>query len=325
MKQRVFAPVPEPEKAKVKNKLGVRIPTQSLPTRDTAPPSSEMSQPTSGAPEIKPHEGDYIVIDARLVDQNRYPPRQLYHDDAIKIIADSIRDNGQRDAIHVMPHPDKPGRFIVGDGWTRVQAIRSYSINEYKILARIHQGTSEREISWLGFDQNEQRSEQTDYDRAMFFISQKANGAQWDEIAEKSGISKSRMSHFAAYEKLPAQLSYLVKMNTAKLSARAAYFLSQAVANHGEEVAERLAQRFVDEDRPQSWLESQAGKDSSEKIKPDADKKARLPKVTFQKALGDGGYVRQRANGQVELVLKAAEDRSAELLKAIQQVIQNFE
>ncbi len=321
MKQRKFAPVEEiPAQAEPKHKLAVSMPLQAMPSRATkAEPQG--AEPPSPAPEItevaQDDQAQFILINARHIDQNTYPPRQLYSEEAIKVLADSIREHGQRDAIHVIPHPDKSGHYIIGDGWTRVQAIRAYEINDGMVLARVHHNLSEVQASWLGFAQNEERSAQTDFDRAMFFLSQRKSGTSWESIATSAGFSKSRMSHFAAFERLSPDLSLLARNHAEKITSRAAYYLVLLQGNLGEVAALKVANKFVLEDRPQAWLAEQAEK------KPTVEAVKR-PGVEFKKKLGDG-FIRRREDGRVDLSFKVPMERAEEFDKAIEELLLKFQ
>ena len=54
------------------------------------------------------------------------------------------------------------------------------------LLAEIHEGLSLREAAWFGYEQNEGREQQSDYDRAMFHEKLLADGETAEELARRS-------------------------------------------------------------------------------------------------------------------------------------------
>lgn len=262
---------------------------------------------------------EFRVIDARLVDQNINPPRQLYSDYAIQSLAESLKADGQRDPIHVIPHPSKPGRFIIGDGWTRVQAVRAYNINNCEVLACIHLNLNEIEASWLGYNQNEKRTPPTDYDRSVFYKELNRNGMSWEEIAERSGVSKAQISNFAAYERLPSELIALVKQHPEKISANAARLMARLNDEAGEATAIKIGQRFVNSDHTVAWLREQLEAVVDRAAAP----RRKANSVAFQRKFQAGHY-RQRSNGQVELNVVIPPSRIEEFNTGIQELLKSY-
>lgn len=290
MKQREFRPVDESNAGATissrplrTNKLTVSMPMPALA------PIEERAQDETA------HHEEFTLVDVRLIEQNANPPRLLYSAEAIDSLAESIEQDGQRDPVHLIPHPTREGRFIIGDGWTRVQAIRSRSLNDNKVLARIHLGLSEEEAAWLGYSQNEDRSQLTDYDKAAYYSSWHAQGRSWEDIAQKAGVSKTLMSFYSAFSKLPADVALLAKLNPQKITANVASILCRAATLKGDIAALRLATQFIEGDHPRKWLESHVESMTVER-------KRSHNAIRYQKAYGDGFY-KQRADGQVEAKL----------------------
>lgn len=316
MKSRTFAPIPEdksqestspkPKRQSVLDRISKKMPLRPMPAYSE---DEEQYEKSVSAFEIDDHSVDLVLLDARLIEQNSHPPRQIHTEEAIKELADSIRKDGQRDAIHVIPHPEKPGRYIIGDGWTRVQAICAYDINNTTVLTRIHQEMSEEEVAWLGYAQNEERKQHTDYDRAVFFSGWMKSGMQGKEIAERTGISPTLLSFYAAFNKLPPEALVLVKNNTDKVSATAAHLLYRILELSDEAHLMRTLHAFIEQDKPRTWL-----KDVLEKL-PNQSKAAtttRQPqprKTMFRKDFANNGVYKQRSDGRIELTLTVEADK----------------
>lgn len=327
-KERTFSPVPSAEgtpPARKGSKLAVPfvLPKLQNQHRDTDPVLEDSAQtvavqqesisgPTDdpySPPSIQPsHEdGGYILIDAGLIDQNAHPPRTLYLDDNIKSVAESMQLSGQRDAIHVIPHPDKPGRFIIGDGWTRVLATRSYNINDNKVLAKVHFGLTEEQASWLGYSQNKDRSPPTDLDLAHYYQGWHANGMPWEDIADRAGVSKSLMSYYASFNRLDPEILSLAKAAPLKFTANAAFHLSRLQQQAGRDSAMGMANRFLQNDLSIKQLKENVD-DALERLGRQKSKRESSNKVMLQRAF-PGGHFRQRLNGLVEMSATVPEDR----------------
>ncbi len=307
MKQRVFRPVEESvntptvsSKIVKENRLAVKMPLPEFSNDQASVVGGDAVLPDRAEAQLK-------MIDARHVIQNSHPPRQLYTDDAIKVIAESIKMDGQRDPIHVIEHPTRPGHFIIGDGWTRVQAVRSYEINDCQILARVHSGLSEEQASWLGYAQNESRSQHTDFDRAMFFQGWHNSGLKWEEISKRTGLSKTLLSFYASYEKLPAEILSAARNFPEKITATVAQQLARAAELSDESKAMLLTSRFISGDMPQKWLKDEVAKLSVEK-KP----REHRPAVSFQRRFGVDGAYKQRSDGRVEMMVAIPLERTDE-------------
>lgn len=316
MKQRVFRPVedasaaaPVTSKPARVNRLAVKMPLPEFSNAPVTTPAYESNAKADATVEAQESASGMQLqfIDARLVDQNAHPPRQIYSDDAIKSMAETIQRDGQRDPIHVIRHPSRRGHFIIGDGWTRVQAIRSYEINNCQVLARIHDGLTEEQASWLGYGQNENRSQHTDFDRAMFYQGWHKSGLAWEEIAKRTGLSKTLLSFYASYEKLPVELLTTARNFPEKITATVAQQLVRAVELSDEVKAGLLVSRFISGDMPQRWLKDEVIKLSSAK-KPRTHK----PAVNFQQRIGSTGAYKQRTDGHIELTATIATDRAEE-------------
>jgi ParB family chromosome partitioning protein len=236
-------------------------------------------------------------IDVMSVDENCYPPRHQYSDSAIMEIADSILANGQRDAIHVIPHPTRPGRFIVGDGWTRVQAIRAKNIQGLKVKAIVHHHMNEEEAAWLGYAENEERQAHTDFDRAMFFKTFREKGWTWERISDATHVPVGTLYPYGNYDSLDVDLLDYAKRFSGKVTVNAVALLKRLTDLRGPEYALNICKSFVEEDQTFRWLK--------EKIQAAADSAShrsgrKKSQVNFQRRYASGSF-RLRIDGQVEI------------------------
>ncbi|TXH84706.1 ParB/RepB/Spo0J family partition protein [Thauera aminoaromatica] len=197
------------------------------------------------------------MIPINLIDENPFAPREVYTSEMIERRASALREQGQNDPIHVIPHPDLPGRYIISDGWTRVQACKAHKVLD-ELLAEIHDDLSVEEAAWLGFHQNEQREMHCDLDRAQFFEKMHANGMTATDIARRSNVSETAVSFLRSFSKLDDSVISVVKKNPKRLGMNEAYYLAQLQEHSGPEAAANLAMEYIDpeaeEKRPRAWL-----------------------------------------------------------------------
>lgn len=193
------------------------------------------------------------LIDIALIDPNPLAPREVYTPQMILARAEALRTQGQHDPIHVMPHAEMPGRYIICDGWTRVQACRDHQVM-HQLLAEIHENMTLEESAWFGYQQNEEREQHCDLDRAMFYEKLIAAGETAAEVARRAGLSKQHMSSFRSFAKLPEDVLDIVRSDPRRFGANAVYQINKVCERVGLKQAVRLASRFAEESRTYSWL-----------------------------------------------------------------------
>lgn len=196
-------------------------------------------------------------IPIHLIDPHPIAPREIYTPEMISERAEDLRTQGQHDPIHVIPNPNVDGRYIICDGWTRVLACVQHKIFD-KLLAEIHSDLDLRESAWFGYQQNEGRTQQCDFDLAMFYAKLLENGESAAEIARRHKRSKTQMSFYKAFTELPTTILELVKANKDKFGATAAYHLAAIHNKCGEEIAVKTACEFIADDKSVRWLATQA-------------------------------------------------------------------
>jgi ParB family transcriptional regulator, chromosome partitioning protein len=221
--------------------------------------ASPMTAPVIEAPTQAMNSGsvrNLTTIGVHLIDPNPLAPREVYTPEMILNRAEDLRAQGQHDPIHVIPHPNATGRFIICDGWTRVQACREHKVFE-SLLAEIHTEFGVQESAWFGYEQNEGRSQHCDLDRAMFYEKLIAAGESPAEVARRAKVSKTMMSFYRAYAKLPEDVLEVIRMHPHKFGATVAYQLAKLYDKAGIRKAVALANKYAAEDQPQRWLTNQ--------------------------------------------------------------------
>ena len=201
---------------------------------------------------------DIRELDIDLIDPNPLAPREVYTNAMIRAMADALTEQGQHDAIHVIPNLDTPGRYIICDGWTRVQACKKHYILGGKLLAEIHHELTVEESAWFGYQQNEGRNQHFDVDRGLFYAKLIEAGQSQTEIARRTNLSKSLMSFYLSYSKLPEPVLDLILDRPERFGATAAYHLAKFFLDNKNLAAILdLAQQFAVEGHSVRWLAAQ--------------------------------------------------------------------
>ena len=238
------------------------IPGSGAPAASSTAPEA-LSSPIERQPQEVPAAAfnsgngrNLAMIEVHLIDPNPLAPREVYTPEMILQRAEDLRSQGQHDPIHVIPNPDAAGRFIICDGWTRVQACREHKVFG-ALLAEIHSNLGMQESAWFGYEQNEGRSQHCDLDRAMFYEKLIAAGESAAEIARRAKLSKTMMTFYRAYSKLPEDVLDIVRQHPHKFGATEAYQLSKLHDKAGIRKAVALASKYASEDQTQRWLTNQ--------------------------------------------------------------------
>lgn len=242
-----------------KPELRIPFPQFSNKPRQPSPETADdarIDAPTLAEPSALDSTRNMKVIGVHLIDPNPLAPREVYTPQMILERAEDLRSQGQHDPIHVIANPDAPGRFIICDGWTRVQACREHKVFE-SLLAEIHDGLSLRDSAWFGYEQNEGRAQQCDLDRALFYEKLIAAGESAAEIARRAKVSKTMMSFYRAYARLPHDILDIARQYPEKFGATEAYQLFRLFDKCGLRKAVILAGKYAAENQTVRWLTNQ--------------------------------------------------------------------
>lgn len=237
--------------------IGPGVPLMQF-SNDPAP-QSLTSTPAASSPGTSTTQTTRNIreIDVDLIDPNPLAPREVYTSQMVRSLADALADQGQHDPIHVFPNPDALGRFIICDGWTRVQACRKHGVLGGKLLAEIHQNLTFQESAWFGYQQNEGRSQHFDIDRGLFYAKLIKSGQSQTEIARRAKLSKTLMSFYLSYHKLPESVLDVVRDRPERFGATAAWHLSKFLEKFGSDATLILALQFAEEMHSVRWLAAQ--------------------------------------------------------------------
>jgi ParB family chromosome partitioning protein len=274
--------------------------------------------PTPASPSATPDSPnetgrDIRLIDPTLIDPNPLAPREVYTAEMIRVRAEELKTQGQRDPIHVIPNPAAPGRFIIADGWTRVQACLDHKALE-KLLAEVHQELSLESSAWLGWENNEGRSAHTDIDRGLFFSKMLERGQTATEIAAKAKISESAMTFFRAYARLPIEVMAIMREHPERFGSLVAYNILRLTEKNGTPAAIELIGKYLKEGHGARWITAQV-----KALLATPSPRATPPQQTSVKY--QNGYLKTRADGRVEVAIHVAPEKLDEFSKALEMLL----
>jgi ParB family chromosome partitioning protein len=260
------------------------------------------NQPTVSSTGLQNETGrDIRLLDVDLIDPNPLAPREVYTAEMIQTRAEELKSQGQRDPIHVIPNPDAIGRFIIADGWTRVQACLKHQALE-KILAEIHSDLSLESSAWLGWENNEGRAAHTDIDRGLFFAKLMEHGEIAAEIAEKAKISEAAMTYFKAYAKLPPEVLSVMREYPAKFGSLVAYNVQRIAEKLGTDDALNLIGRYIKDDHNTRWIIGQVKALLATPV-------TRIVPAQQRSLKYRNGYLKTRSDGRVEVAIHVAPEK----------------
>lgn len=265
-------------------------------------------------PSVTPEQAsgrDLRYIPVQLIDPNPLAPREVYTPQMIRDRADALRDQGQHDPIHVIPNPEAPGRFVIADGWTRVQACVDHKVLD-RLLAQVHSDLSMEDAAWFGYQQNEEREQHCDLDRAMFYAKMIQAGTPATVVAKRAGKSKPLMTHYTAIAKLPEPVLAIMREAPAKFGSNVGYQLYRIFEAKGQARAVTLAQRYKDEDQTVRWLVGQA-----EGILTPTHGK---PKTQTKNWRFENGYLKQRGDS-IEMQVHVPPERREQFAAALETLL----
>lgn len=170
--------------------------------------------------------------------------RQTFPDEDIEELAQSMREHGQKDPAIAMPHPERPGEWLLLSSHKRKLALQRAGIKKIKLLPH---------APVFGFDRFKLSSElnkhtrETAVDQALSWQIQLEKGyvASLDELATRLELQKSQVSKIMAFTKLPGPVLAEIKKHPRAFGAAAGYLLSQLVSLASEREVLELVEGVI--------------------------------------------------------------------------------
>lgn len=168
---------------------------------------------------------------------NRFQPRKEFDEEALRELADSIRENGIIQPLAVRKNPDIDGEFEIIAGERRWRAAILAGLEEVPVIIL---DFNDQEASQAALIENIQRKNLNPIEEAEAFqaLIDQFNLTQ-DELSKQIGKSRSHIANALRLLKLPTNVIDMVR--SGKLSAGHARSLI------GKEDSEELATKIVEE------------------------------------------------------------------------------
>ncbi|WOB11214.1 ParB/RepB/Spo0J family partition protein [Piscinibacter gummiphilus] len=154
--------------------------------------------------------------------------RQTFPDEDIEELAQSMREHGQKDPARAMPHPERPGEWLLLSSHKRKLALQRAGIKTIKLLPHAPVYGFDRYV--LSTELNRHTAE-TALDQALSWQIQLRKGyvASLDEIASKLKLQKSQVSKIMAFTKLPETVLAEIRKHPRAFGPATGQLLSQLV------------------------------------------------------------------------------------------------
>ncbi|MGW4640852.1 ParB/RepB/Spo0J family partition protein [Sphaerisporangium sp. NPDC004334] len=227
--------------------LGALIPTGPIveaPSQPTAAPAEP--RPADDGP--KPVAGAYFLeIPVKSIIPNARQPRDIFDDEALRELADSIGEVGLLQPIVVRAADDDRYELIMGE--RRWRASKLLGMTEIPAIVR---STQDDEMLREALIENLQREQLNALEEAAAYRQLLDDfGATHEQLAQRVGRSRSHITNTLRLMNLPANVQKRVAAGTISAGhARALLTLSDPAAQEhlaGRIVAEGLSVRTVEE------------------------------------------------------------------------------
>lgn len=171
--------------------------------------------------------GSLIEVGLNQVKESPFNPRHFYIARRLEDLIPSIAEQGQQQAIHVVPDYDRPGEFFLHDGGRRVRALRA--LKHAKARATVVDVPIGIQSYKLGYELNTRRDNQTPFDNAVKWTYLLENGhfSSQKELAETLGQDESTVSQTLTIGKLPEEVMVTMLADQERFPVRVAYEVSK--------------------------------------------------------------------------------------------------
>lgn len=184
--------------------------------------------------------GSVIEVSLSQIKESVFNPRHFYLARRLEDLVASIAEQGQQQAIHVVPDYEHPGEFFVHDGGRRVRVLRS--LKHAKVRAEVVDVPIGIQSYKLGYELNTRRENQSPFDNAVkwTFLLENKHFASQKELAETLGQDESIVSQTLTIGKLPEEIMLEMLSNQDRFSVRVAYEVSKFHQDHDGNLEETL-------------------------------------------------------------------------------------
>ena len=176
--------------------------------------------------------GEFYDFDIDIVSPDPNQPRKNFDEAALQELADDLKKNGLIQPIVVREDPDNVGKFIVVAGERRLKAAKLAGFKKIRSILSTYDNS---QLGYVQIAENAKRDNLKFYEMAEFIVSRADAGEKQADIAEKLGLSKTRISEYMSWRDAP---SFFKESKEKFPSMRAFYDLVKLYAEYPSEVTE---------------------------------------------------------------------------------------
>lgn len=201
------------------------------------------------------NKDEIIEIELSELRVNPYQPRKIFDEDALKELAESIKEHGVFQPI-IIKKSIKGYEIVAGE--RRVRASKLAGLTKIPAIIRDFTDEQMMEIALL---ENLQRENLTAIEEAIAYKSLLENlNLTQEELSKKVGKSRSHITNIIGLLRLPDDIQELV--NTSKISMGHARILSKL---EDENQIREMANRIINENMSVRGIEDLTSKNSFER------------------------------------------------------------
>lgn len=147
--------------------------------------------------------GEFYDFDIDIVSPDPNQPRKNFDEVALQELADDLKKNGLIQPIVVREDPDNVGKFIVVAGERRLKAAKLAGFKKIRSILSTYDNS---QLGYVQIAENAKRDNLKFYEMAEFIVSRSDAGEKQADIAEKLGLSKTKLSEFMIWKDAPELL-----------------------------------------------------------------------------------------------------------------------
>lgn len=144
--------------------------------------------------------GSFYDFDVDIISPDPNQPRKNFDEAALQELADDLKKNGLIQPIVVRDDPDNVGKFIVVAGERRLKAAKLAGFTKIRSILSTYDNS---QLGYVQIAENAKRDNLKFYEMAEFIVSRADAGEKQADIAEKLGLSKTKVSEFMVWKDAP--------------------------------------------------------------------------------------------------------------------------
>lgn len=176
--------------------------------------------------------GSFYDFDVDIISPDPNQPRKNFDEAALQELADDLKKNGLIQPIVVRDDPDNVGKFIVVAGERRLKAAKLAGFKKIRSILSTYDNS---QLGYVQIAENAKRDNLKFYEMAEFIVSRSDAGEKQADIAEKLGLSKTKLSEFMIWKDAP---EFLKEAKEKFNAIRAFYDAVKLYEEHPNEISD---------------------------------------------------------------------------------------